>query len=89
MPATETEVVPKRVSVGMDQNQMRYPSPCSFSRTTDWLNNREPYDRIGLGLVGVWGLGFFVGVFWVFAFGYFFGMGWFVFFTALKSSFYG
>ena len=77
MPETETEVVPQRVSVGMDQNQMRYPSPCSLSRTTNWLNKKEPYDRIGLGLLGVWGLGVFVGFF---AFGYFFwyGLGFFL-----------
>ena len=87
MPETETEVVPKRVSVGMDQNQMRYPSPCSLSRTTNWLNKKEPYDRIGLGLFGVWG--FFVGFFGFFAFVYFFGMGWLGFFSALKSYFYG
>lgn len=91
MPKTETEVVPKTVSVGMDQdqNQMRYPFPCSLSRTTNWLNNKEPCDRIvsclfvGLGWVFLVGfLVFFA--FW--GFGGFFGLG---FLSVLKSYFYG
>lgn len=47
------------MSVGMEQNQVRDPSPCSSSRTIRWLNHTEPFDRTGLCIFVGLGFSFF------------------------------